>query len=32
LALSLGIVLVMLVILINAAAYWVKDAAQRRYG
>ncbi len=32
LALSLGIVLVMLVILINAAAYWVKEAAQRRYG
>jgi tungstate transport system permease protein len=31
-ALSLGIVLVMLVILINAAAYWVKEAAQRRYG
>jgi len=32
LALSLGIVLITLVILINAAAYWVKDAAQRRYG
>jgi tungstate transport system permease protein len=32
LALSLGIVLIALVILINASAYWVKDAAQRRYG
>jgi len=32
LALSLGIVLIALVILINAAAYWVKDAAQRRFG
>jgi len=32
LALSLGIVLITLVILINAAAYWVKDAAQRRFG
>ena len=32
LALSLGIVLIALVILLNAAAYWVKDAAQRRYG
>ena len=32
LALSLGIVLITLVILINAAAYWVKEAAQRRYG
>jgi tungstate transport system permease protein len=32
LALSLGIVLITLVILINAAAYWVKDVAQRRFG
>ena len=32
LALSLGIVLITLVILINAAAYWVKAAAQRRFG
>jgi len=32
LALSLGVVLITLVILINAAAYWVKDAAQRRFG
>ena len=32
LALSLGIVLITLVILINAAAYWLKDVAQRRFG
>lgn len=32
LALSLGIVLITLVIVLNGAAYWVKDAAQRRYG
>jgi len=32
LALSLGIVLITLVLLINAAAYGVKEAAQRRYG
>lgn len=32
LALSLGFVLIALVIAINAAATWVKDASQRRYG
>ena len=32
LALSLGIVLILLVLLLNAAAYIVKEAAQRRYG
>jgi tungstate transport system permease protein len=32
LALSLGIVLITLVIVLNAAAYWVKEAAQRRFG
>jgi tungstate transport system permease protein len=32
LALSLGIILITLVIALNAAAYWVKEAAQRRYG
>jgi tungstate transport system permease protein len=32
LALSLGIVLIALVIALNAAAHYVKDAAQRRYG
>ncbi len=32
LALSLGIVLISLVIVLNAAAYWVKEAAQRRFG
>ncbi len=32
LALSLGIILISLVIALNACAYWVKDAAQRRYG
>jgi len=32
LALSLGIVLILLVLLLNAGVYVVKDAAQRRYG
>jgi tungstate transport system permease protein len=32
LALSLGMILITLVVLLNAAAYWVRDAAQRRYG
>jgi tungstate transport system permease protein len=32
LALSLGIVLITIVLLINAGAYGVKEAAQRRYG
>ena len=32
LALSLGIVLILLVLLLNAAAFLVKEAAQRRYG
>jgi tungstate transport system permease protein len=32
LALSLGIVLILLVLLLNAAAFMVKEAAQRRYG
>ncbi len=32
LALSLGIVLIVLVVTLNAAALWIKDAAQRRYG
>jgi tungstate transport system permease protein len=32
LALGLGIILLSLVLALNAAAYWVKDAAQRRYG
>ncbi len=32
LALGLGIVLLTLVLALNAAAYWVKEAAQRRYG
>jgi len=32
LALSLGIVLIVLVIALNAGALWIKDAAQRRYG
>ena len=32
LALSLGFVLIALVIALNAAAFYVKDAAQRRYG
>jgi len=32
LALGLGMILITLVLLINAAAYMVKEAAQRRYG
>ena len=32
LALGLGIVLILLIVTLNAAAYWVKEAAQRRYG
>jgi tungstate transport system permease protein len=32
LALGLGIVLLSLVLALNAGAYWVKEAAQRRYG
>ncbi|HEX3632302.1 MAG TPA: ABC transporter permease [Casimicrobiaceae bacterium] len=32
LALGLGFILVMIVVALNAAAYWVKEAAQRRYG
>ena len=32
LALSLGILLITLVLLLNAAAFWLKEAAQRRYG
>jgi len=32
LALSLGIILLTLVLTLNAAAYWVKESAQRRYG
>ncbi|MND03282.1 hypothetical protein D3C83_230300 [compost metagenome] len=32
LALGLGIILITLVLILNAAAYWIKDAAQRRYG
>jgi tungstate transport system permease protein len=32
LALSLGIVLILLVLLLNAGAYVIKEAAQRRYG
>ena len=32
LALGLGIVLLSLVLALNATAYWVKEAAQRRYG
>jgi tungstate transport system permease protein len=32
LALSLGIILILLVLLLNAAALMVKDAAQRKYG
>ena len=32
LALSLGIVLILLVLLLNAAAFTIKEAAQRRYG
>jgi tungstate transport system permease protein len=32
LALGLGIILLSLVLALNAGAYWVKEAAQRRYG
>ena len=32
LALSLGIVLIALVLALNAAAFWLKETAQRRYG
>lgn len=32
LALGLGIILITLILTLNAAAYWVKEAAQRRYG
>jgi len=32
LALGLGIILITLVLALNAAAYWVKETAQRRYG
>jgi len=32
LALALGLILILLVIALNAAAAYVKDAAQRRYG
>ena len=32
LALGLGIILVTLVLVLNAGAYWIKEAAQRRYG
>ena len=32
LALGLGVILVTLVLVLNAMAYWVKEAAQRRYG
>lgn len=32
LALGLGIILIALVLALNAGAYWVKEAAQRRYG
>jgi tungstate transport system permease protein len=32
LALGLGIILITLVVVLNASAYIVKDAAQRRYG
>lgn len=32
LALALGVILIALVLALNAAAYWVKEAAQRRYG
>ena len=32
LALGLGIILLSLVLALNAAAYWIKEAAQRRYG
>ena len=32
LALGLGIILISLVLALNATAYWIKEAAQRRYG
>jgi len=32
LALGLGVILLSLVLMLNATAYWVKEAAQRRYG
>jgi len=32
LALGLGVILLTLVLILNATAYWVKEAAQRRYG
>jgi tungstate transport system permease protein len=32
LALGLGVILLTLVLALNAAAFWVKEAAQRRYG
>jgi tungstate transport system permease protein len=32
LALGLGVILLSLVLVLNAGAYWVKEAAQRRYG
>jgi len=32
LALGLGIVLLALILILNAAAFWVKEAAQRRFG
>ena len=32
LALALGIVLITLVVALNGAAFWIKEAAQRRYG
>ena len=32
LALGLGVILLALVLALNAAAHWIKEAAQRRYG
>ena len=32
LALGLGVILLALILALNASAYWVKEAAQRRYG
>jgi tungstate transport system permease protein len=32
LALGLGIILITLVLILNAGAYWIKEAAQRRHG
>jgi tungstate transport system permease protein len=32
LALGLGTILLALVLMLNATAYWIKEAAQRRYG